>query len=243
MTACAPFVRSGAISVAVLMVLAAAPAPADDRRMPGADVFTTRPDYASLAPASIALLPAVSYELDTESERQVGVNWAQGFGRRDYRWVSATTSRTLLMIDSAGVAMLKQSREGILKTGHVDSLQAPGLCARLRVQAVMCVRVEQWEQHAIGHDESGKPWTRVQLRAEMVDSLGHVLWTASGGETTEGEYVEERREATGSAETSPKPQFSTGEGAAPPWSEPLTRIVTRWAAAFPKRPTPAPGTQ
>jgi hypothetical protein len=243
MTARAPMIRAGAIAGLMLIAFAATTAPADDRRMPGADVFTTRPDYASLAPASIALLPAVSFDQEPESERLTGVNWAQAFGRRDYRWLSATVSRTLLMNDSTGIALLKLARDGILKSGHVDSLQAPKLCARLRVQALMCVRVEQWEQHAIGHDESGKPWTRVQLRAEMVDSLGRVLWTASGGETTEGAYVEERREASGSAETAPKAEFSTGEGAAPPWSEPLTHIITRWAAAFPKRPTPAPGTQ
>jgi hypothetical protein len=238
----APQLHAGALTVVLVMLLAAVAAPADDHRMPGADVFTTRPDYATLAPASIALLPAVNFDLDPESERLAVVNWAQGFGRRDYRWLSATVSRTMLMSDSTGAAMLKLARASILKSGHVDSLQAPLLCARLRVEALMCVRVEQWEQHAIGQDESGKPWTRVQLRAEMVDSLGKVLWTASGGETTEGDYVAEKP-PSGSSETSPKAEFATGEGAPPPWSEPLTRIVTRWAAAFPKRPTPAPGTQ
>lgn len=236
MNARAPVGHAGAV---MAVLIAAIAAHAADRRMPGADVFWARHDFATVAPASIALLPATSFDRDPESERLAAVGWAQNFSRREYRWLSANTSRTLIAIDAAGDSLMKLAREGALKSGRVDSLLAPALCARLRVQAVMSVRIEQWEQQAIQRDESGKPWTRIQLRAALVDTLGRLMWTASGGETVEGAYQEAQRAATGADATAPRSEFAAGEGAPPPFSEALSRLITRWSAAFPSRPAPA----
>ena len=215
---------------------------------PGEDVFWKATDYARVAPSSIALLPAVSFDRTVESEREVGVAWSASFARGGYRWISATTTRALLTSDAAGDSLLARTRAALLKDGRVDSVTAPALCARLRVQALLSVRIDQWDKQAIEPEQSGKPWSRVYLRATMVDSLGRILWTASGSETLEGpEHQPSGRAEIGAGGasprsevgggTSPRSEFATGEGAPPPFHDVLTRILTRWSAAFPQRPT------
>ena len=83
-------------------------------------------------------------------------------------------------------------------------------------------------------NQTGKPSTMIQLKAALVDTLGRLLWTASGSETVEGPYYDP------STQTS---QLTTGaighsqtSGPAPPsYAEVLARILTRWGANFPAR--------
>jgi len=201
---------------------------------PGEDVFWKAPDFARMAPAAIALLPAVSFDRNPDSERDVGLTWGATFAKGSYRWISAPTARVLLTADTSRSQLFDAMRASVLKDVRVDSLLAPRLCEELRVQAVLSVRVDQWENQAIEADASGKPWTRVHLRAAMVDSLGRLLWTASGTETLEGtEHTPSAdRGSAGSTSTS---EFATGSGAPPPYRDVLARIFTRWSVAFPQR--------
>jgi hypothetical protein len=208
---------------------------------PGEDVFWKPTDFVVRAPASIAMLPTVSFDHSAESEREVTVAWAASFSRAGYRWISAVNTRSILHADPIGDSLLTAARAAILRQGEIDSTLAPAICAKLRVQALLGVRIEQWERHSLEINESGKPWTRVHLRAVMVDSTGHAIWTASGSETVEGPNHEVRTErgATGRESSAPASEFSGGEGAAPAFHDVLTRLLTRWSAAFPPRPTPS----
>ena len=207
---------------------------------PGEDVFWQRADFTRLAPASIALLPAVSLDRNQDSERETNAAWAASASRGNYRWLSAGSARTILSASPAGDSLLAAARAELLKTGRVDSLVAPALCAKLRVQAVLGVDIVQWENQAIEPNSSGKPWSRVQLRAALVDSIGRLLWTGSGSETVEGpEYEPAGRQASGSESTAPHSDFNTGGGAAPPYRDVLMLLIARWSAAFPQPDTAA----
>ena len=70
-------------------------------------------------------------------------------------------------------------RGEILKNVRVDSLTAPRLCAKLRTDAVLTLRVDLWEQLPVLWNQSGRPMTTVQLKAALVDSTGALLWSAS----------------------------------------------------------------
>ena len=234
------------IGVALLLLAIATASRGEGVGKPGEDVFWKATDYARVAPSAIALLPAVSFDRNTESEREVGVAWSASFARGSYRWISATTTRALLTGDAAGDSLLARTRAAVLKDSRVDSVTAPALCARLRVQALLSVRIDQWDRQAIELEKSGKPWSRVHLRATMVDSLGRMLWTASGSETLEGPERQPSgraeigsgnasRSEVGSGSVAPRSEFATGEGAPPPFHDVLTRILTRWSAAFPQR--------
>ena len=227
---------------AILLLMIAARARGANVK-PGEDVFWKAPDYATIAPASIALLPAVSFDRNLESERLVGESWGVNFSKGSYRWLSATTSRVLLSGNEQADVLASLMRAGILKNGRVDSVVAPQLCGKLRVQAVLSVLVDQWEKQTIEPDQSGKPWTRVHLRAAMVDTLGRLLWTGAGTETIEGQNHEAVARADGRTEASPGPsEFASGVGGPPPYRDVLDKLLTRWSAAFPQRATaPASG--
>jgi len=210
---------------------------------PGEDVFWKAPDYAKIAPASIALLPAVSFDRNLESERLVGESWAVNFSKGSYRWLSPMTSKVLLSSNASADSLSGLARANVLKNGRVDSLLAPALCGKLRVQAVLSVLIEQWDRQVIEPDQSGKPWTRVHLRAAMVDTLGRLLWSGTGTETIEGQNHEAVAPADGRTEASPgRSEFASGVGGPPPYRDVLDKLLTRWAAAFPQRATaPASG--
>jgi hypothetical protein len=120
---------------------------------------------------------------------------------------------------------------------------APLLCARLRTNALLTVRVDQWTQIAIAPEQSGKASTTMQLVAAMVDSTGRLLWRISGSESAEGVYVEPIEgvtEASGSAVTrSTGLHGSTAAGAPPAYVDVLDRLLARWAKLFPAKPAAA----
>ncbi len=227
------------VLIATFALIAAVSSSSPSRKSGGAagDLLWSRPDFAALAPSGIALLPAASYDGSAERERVAGIAWAASFGRGGYRWVSASTSRSILSSDAAGDSLLRLARAGVLARARVDSLLAPLVCARLRVRALISLRLESWDVQAIEPDQSGKPWSRAYVRAALVDSLGRLLWSAAGGETVEGLEHEASSGATGMESTTPRSEFATGEGSPPAPLDVFSRLFTRWAAAFPARGT------
>jgi hypothetical protein len=221
-------------TLAALLVLPAAGSSKDQRRTAG-DLIWRHPQYAELAPASIALLPAASFDGNAERERLLTASCAAGLGGRGYRWMSATTSRAMLSGDSTGQTLMAQARAEVLQKARVDSTIARRMCVLLRVQAVLGVRLDEWESQTIEPSQSGKPWSRAYVRAALMDSTGRLLWSAEGSETVEGLEHEASTNATGIESSSPRNEFATGEGAPPKPQEVFQRIVTRWAAVFPPR--------
>lgn len=230
---------SSALALAIL-ALSAAPVLAAGR---GRDVdrLWARPDAATLPLSSVAMLPAASYDNVNAAERFAETELAKAIHNAGYRWVSALTAREMLRRDG-GDSLLKAVRRMVLDQGQVDSAAAPGLCARLRVNGLIAVRVERAEQVNVQSDQSGKPSTTVMVRATMVDSLGELVWLASGVNTVEGPY---QRAAPSSGASSMTTMLGNSaiqtEINAPKWTEALVPLYLRWAPSFPHRATRAPG--
>jgi hypothetical protein len=204
------------------------------------DLFWTTPDSTALAEVeSIAQLPVATYDNVIEHEKVVENAWAQLFRRSGYRWLSATTSRNLLRSGAEGDSVSKAVREMILADGRVDSVAAASVCARLRVRALLCVRVDQWQQVKIEPTDSGKPSTSIRLRAALVDSLGRLLWTASGGEFAEGPYQQAVPQPPGAQALVHGDIGQKQVGGPPDPLEVLTTLFTRWVPHFPAHVRPS----
>jgi len=204
------------------------------------DHVWTRPDFDPSKIQSIAMLPVATFDGNLEAERLVQMKWGQTFAGAGYRWISGTTARDLIR-GIGGDSLLRAVKAGVLKGGQVDSLSAPSLCARLRVNALLSVRVDLWAQSLIQPDQAGKPSTSLQLRAALVDSAGRLLWTASGSETAEGQYTEPSaadETRSGTAVTRSNGIGTQGAGA-PAFAEVLDRLLVRWVKLFPARPAAA----
>ena len=197
------------------------------------DLITTVPDFASFGVKSIALLPIVTFDRSVPAERTVAEVWGQSLKGTGYRWISAPTVREMLL-STLGDSTVKSVREQILQSVRVDSLRAPLLCAKLRTRAVLCLRVEQWEQQPILWNQSGRPTTTVQLKAALVDSSGTLLWSASGSETGEGPYHDPNTNPIGVSSTSLESTPVTGQGGPPGYDEVLNRLLQRWLPQFPR---------
>ena len=158
------------------------------------DELWTRPGADSLAVDRIAMLPAASYGADAAAERLVEGALARALRPAGYRWISAPMAKELLLARPGGDSLLKAVRRALLEAPRLDSLVAPELCARLRCDAVLTVRVDRWDQIRLEDYQSGKPSTTVQIKAALVDSLGRLVWTASGAETAEGPFQNPSRD-------------------------------------------------
>ncbi|MGH7740758.1 MAG: hypothetical protein ACRENS_01915 [Candidatus Eiseniibacteriota bacterium] len=231
-----------ALLLGTALVMLTAASGSKDTRRPAGDLVFTHPQYAQLAPASIAMLPAASFDSNSERERVLAVTWAANFGSKGYRWMSATTSRAMLSSDSTGLALMAAARGAVLKQARLDSTIAQRMCRKLRVQAVLGVRLDGWDSQTIDTAESGKPWSRAYVRAALIDSTGRLLWSAEGSETVDGLEHTAVSNATGIESSSPHRDFATGEGAPPSPQEVFQRIAIRWAAVFPPHPAPADST-
>lgn len=207
------------------------------------DQVWTHHDFARFNVRSVAMLPPATFDHNLEAEKLVQVEWGRQFAGAGYRWVSATTARDQLRASAGGDSILKRVSLSVLGDGRIDSLIAPQLCARLRTNALLTVRVDQWTQIAIAPEQSGKASTTMQLVAAMVDSTGRLLWRISGSESAEGVYVEPIEgvtEASGSAITrSTGLHGSTAAGAPPAYVDVLDRLLARWAKLFPAKPAAA----
>ena len=202
------------------------------------DQVWTNPTIAASRLGYIAMLPVSTFDNNLPAATMVAGAWGQKFAGSGYRWISGTTSRDLIRA-AGGDSLLKAVRDAVLKSGRPDSLTTPALCKSLHVNGLLAVRIDLWSQVTIQPDQAGKPSTTVQLRAALVDSTGRLVWTISGSETAEGQYVEpaagdENRSGTAATRSS-----GLGATAAPPPSylEVLDRLLARWAPLFPARAT------
>jgi hypothetical protein len=160
----------------------------------------------------------------------------QAFKSLGYRWISGTSTRDILRGRSGGDSLLKALRTGIVANVRIDSLSAPDVMARLSCDAVLTLRIDQFEQYTPDWNVAGKPSTTVRVSGALVDSLGRLLWTASGGETGEGAYYDPAANPVGVKDSGLQRKPISGQGGAPSFREVLTILFTRWAEQFPPPP-------
>ena len=234
--------RSAAfIALAVLLVsIPAGPSQAAPKRERQIDKITTLPNLRSIRLTAVAMLPAVSFEKVAPAERQAESELMAGIRGAGYRWISAPTTKEMLR-RSAGDSLLKAVRESILSNDRIDSLMVPKLCGLLRVNGLITVRVDRAEQVNIQSDQSGRPSTTVQVRAVMLDSLGTVVWSASGSESVQG--LEMRADVGGvlGSTSNLTPTATQERRNAPDWSFALQPMLLRWVPTFPPRSAMAGG--
>lgn len=229
--------------VAVLAAAALLAAPDADAAKPQGrelDLVWTSPALDTAKVGRIALLPAASFARDLRNEKLVEGMLARALVESGHRWVSSTTSRALLRSAAPDDSMLNGVRDEVLKNARLDSLSAMRVCAKLRTDAVLCVRVDRFDQVVLDATQSGKPSTTIQIRAALLGADGRQLWTVSGSETGEGPYQspssDPYRTPGGGVNANP-----TVTAIGPPsYEEVLTRLFDRWAPRFPKAPAGAP---
>jgi hypothetical protein len=232
--------RSVIVLFAVLLSLGGTLSALAAKRAREIDLLWTRPDAASLKIESIAMLPAASYENVPPAERNAEAELMKSIRGAGYRWITAPTAREMLR-HSSGDSLLKSLRQSILDHGRVDSLNAPALCRLLRVDGLIAVRVERAEQTNIQSDQSGKPSTTVQVKATLVDSLGRLVWLASGVNTLEGAYLEAAPTGSSAMQTQLGNSATQTRTNAPDWALALEPLYLRWVDSFPHRASLAPG--
>jgi hypothetical protein len=198
------------------------------------DVVWTHPALDTLALGRIAMLPAASFDRDLANEKLVEGMLAAALRGSGHRWISTTSTRTLLRTATGNDSLLTGVRDELLKEGRLDSLSARLVCEKLRAGAVLCVRVDRLEQMRLEPTQSGKPTTTAQVRAALLDAEGRLLWTISGSEVGEGPLQSPRdnlfRTPTGGVNLNPQ-----ASGIGPPsYQEVLQKLFDRWAPRFPR---------
>lgn len=231
--------RSGRVAVALTLagVLLAGLAFAKDAGGK-IDLIWTHPDYATIGPKSIAFMPAVSWNNDLPSEHATEDAAANALKGTAYRWLAPRTVQALLGAHPAADSLWQAQRSALVKRGRVDSVAAPVLCGALHVRALFTLRVDQIERHDLEWNETGKPSTLAQVHAALVDSLGRLVWSASGSELGEGALQESASGMTRVDASGLGNQPATGTGKSPEPREVLAKMFARWADRFP----PPPGT-
>jgi hypothetical protein len=237
--------RGAALACAALLGLSLWPAGSvvaseGDKKAKKLDSFWTHPDMDSISLRSIALLPGASFDNDLKTEKELEIAWGAAARPLGYRWYYSTLAKDLLRRAFGGDSVLTALRAGILKDGRVDSLSARKLCQALHTSAVLSLRADIWEQTQVEWNQSGKPWTRIALKAALVDSSGRLLWTVSGNETGEGPQHNADSGTIGVKSSGLGLQQVTGEGGPPSYQEVLARLFARWIENFPAKPAAAP---
>lgn len=228
--------RAAAVGLALTAVLCVAVATDGVRAAAKAkqgrdDAAWTNPAFADFGVDRIAMLPAATYDANAATEKKVERAVGAALRGTGYRWISAPSTRNLLRANGAD-SLVASLRAGVLEQGRADSLEAPIACAVLRCDALLSVRVDQWEQREVAWNQSGKPTTTVRLRAALVDSTGALLWSASGSETGEGPYHQpEDQPGQSTIQRTQSSQIGP-----PSYSEVLATILDRWTPTFPAKP-------
>ncbi len=200
------------------------------------DLIWTHPDYANLAPKSIAFMPVISYNSDLPTEHMAEEGAARAIRGKAYRWMSPATVMSLLGAKPAADSVWKAQRAAILKQARVDSLAAPALCAALRVRALLTIRVDDMQKRDLDWSESGKPFTQVMSHAALVDSTGTLLWTASGSQVTEGVQQDAAQNMSRVDASGLNNAPSSSGGKAPDPRDVFAVLYLRWAERFPAPP-------
>jgi len=184
---------------------------------------------------SIAMLPAAAFDGNLRNEKTVEGMLARALRGAGYRWLSTSSTRVRLRNAAPDDSLLHAVREQTLENVSVDSLTAIAVCALLRSDAVLSIRVDRFEQQNLEPGQGGKPSTTVQAKAALVDATGRTLWTISGSEVGEGPLRSSDSNPyklpNGGVNLTPQ---STGIGP-PSFNEVLTKLFDRWAARFPAR--------
>ena len=233
--------RSSRAAIAALLVLAVGFTPsafAQGKKCKRVDTIWSHPEFARFGVQSIALLPAASYDRNLQSEKLADQSWGAALRASGYRWLGPSSARDLLARTPGGDSLHTLARTKLLDQPRADSLLAPGLCQRLRVDAVLTLRIDRWEKLEMEFNQAGKPSTSVQLKAALVDSSGALLWSASGSETAEGPYHDPNANVIGMKSSGLGTTPVTGQGGAPSFPEVLNVLLTRWAEQFPAKPAP-----
>jgi hypothetical protein len=220
--------------VALLALAVVGPAARAAKKEKTVDKIWVHPEVDRFGVSRIALLPVVTYDNDFKTEGTVETAIGPALVRAGYRWVSATSVRGILR-EGDNDSVLKAVRVILQKDPRVDSLQAIGLCTRLHCDAILGVRVDQWEQQDIPYDQSGKPTTSIHLSAALVDSTGTLLWSALGAQTLEGPYHDANAGLIGAKASGLDLTPVTGQGGPPSFDEALSQLFKRWSTAFPAK--------
>jgi len=197
------------------------------------DLVWEAPGLDTVSLGRIAMLPAASFDRDIRNEKMVEGMLAVALRGSGHRWLSTTSTRTLLRTATGNDSLLNGIRDEVLKNVQLDSLSAIHVCERLRSDAVLTIRVDRFEQVKLDASQSGKPSTTVQAKAALMDARGRLLWTISGSEVGEGPYQSPSsdpfRTPAGGVNLNP-----TNTNAGPPsYEEVLQKLFDRWGPRFP----------
>ncbi len=200
------------------------------------DKIWVHPDFAALGIEKIAVLPIATFDNSFEAQKVVEQAFSQTFRETGYRWVSASSSRELLRSRSGGNdSLVKAVQARILKADRIDSLTAPQICGWLRSDAVLSLRVDQWERQQVEWNQTGKPFTQVQIRASLVDSLGRLVWSASGSNKGEGSDHGPNAAIGGVTASGLDSKPITALAGAPSFPEVVLPLFARWLELFPAK--------
>jgi hypothetical protein len=238
-----PRFRSTVAAVAIACVtaglLAASPDARAAKKDKKPDRVWTHPDFASFGVDRIAMIPTATYDGNLQAVSLVEGAVGQALRPTGYRWIGSTSTRDIMRAQPGGDSLLKAVAARLLTDPRVDSLAAPRVCGMLRCDALLSVRVDQWEQQMPEWNQSGTPTTTVQLRAALVDSLGRLLWSASSSQTADGPYFNANAGVRGVKDSGLERVPITGQGGPPSYREVVTSVVTHWAPQFPAKSVPA----
>lgn len=231
--------RRALLVCAALGLLAAAAVSADKPQGRDLDLVWEAPGLDTVSLGRVAMLPAASYDRDLSHEKMVEGMLAAALRGSGHRWLSTTSTRTLLRTATGNDSLLNGVREEILDHARLDSLSAIQVCERLRSDAILAVRVDRFEQVKLDVGQSGKPSTTVQAKATLMDAHGRVLWTISGSEVGEGPYQSPNTNPyttpAGGVNLNPK----NSNPGPPSYEEVLQKLVARWGQRFPRAAAPS----
>ena len=226
--------RSSRVVPAAIALLALTALGAAGKSAPPGDRSWTAPDVANYPVASIAILPAGTYDGNADHRKLVEQAVGQALKGSGHRWVSPFLVRDAI-VRNGGDSLAKVVNDKLLKDPRVDSLDAPRMSRLFRARALLTVRVDEMERLELEANQSGRPTTTIQLRAALVDSTGRLLWTMQSSETLEGPQQDPNANVIGVKESGLSNTAVGGISAAPTFQEVLAKMCARWTDVFPKR--------
>ena len=220
------------LPLALLLVLAAAAASAGPRSAKRLDAIWVHPEFARHPIDRIAMLPVATYDNSLEAAGTVEQSFGQAFHNTGYRWISASSCRSLLRA-RGGDSLVTALSGRMLQRGRVDSSDAIALCAWFHVGAVLGVRVDQWDRQQVEWNQSGRSYTQIAATASLVDSTGRLLWRLSGSQRGEGAYNDPNAPVAGVTSSGLDFKPITAQAGAPSYAEVALALFTRWALELP----------
>jgi len=138
------------------------------------DTIWRHPALDSLAPQTIAILPAVVFAENAHAMRLVEQRWRQLYSETGHCWLSANASRVRMAAQSPrGDSLYEVIARQVRSTGQVDSTMGRRLARLMGVESVLSLRIDRWEVADGGR-------AMIEVTAALVDSTGTLLWKISG---------------------------------------------------------------